>query len=1146
MAPKRRAVTAEDVRRVLAQTEAIPSGRTKKKEWDARFKEFGSDLKARNKSRGYTTSGKPSSRKPVVPVSGKNVTEAAGNYLGQRNRTNAEAQALSGKKEPDRDKSLLEKGLHNLYRSQSGAANAFKEGFDPNDDKAYDLGGAIRGYKEGFKSDKTVSYNDILKEHGHKGKGWSLLGGALDIFGDPLTYTGVGLIGKAGKAVKYIDEADGTTRKVVKKLSQKEIREGLEESASIVKKGTQTPFKLPTGQAVGKKDIVEALGVERAAVSQLGKRQRNQLSTEARELYELAKATQKQQGKKYLRKGASETQHLGKKTSSGLIIKDVLGEMSNYSVKATRERVAAEVVAKHAAAGRILDKAPNPQAATWLKKQIADETEQRLAKMGLVSKTGKPVERELHENVVAAMNRNLSTTISNQLSVRVGTAKLGVPGVAALGRKSAELAGKPAFVRKTVKAFEDGFRANAHIPSSLRSMRRISNSTGATLLKAYGRQTQSVFDAIPAAERHRVASLWGKGHTGAATIAGGKTLDGAPVDDIFKYIDKEMGELDVSVRKNGILADELNEQLPDIFKVKQGKTKTVVETKSSNGRPSLFENKGTKIDDDYFVNEVKELMRLGKIKDPAQALYMYNAAVNKVIANKKLWETVAQSHGAVLKDKKLVHGVQESASSVQGRHTVTDNLGRELVEKYGWKTPTYAGKPIRGLENHVFEPEIADAVSRMGQMYSSTKSTGDLLRQYDKSLVAVKSVLTKYNPAFHPRTFLGEYILGFLGGMRPATQVDSYKKSVNVWRGHSKEFLGQGASGTGKQADVEAENILRRLQAPAFQRSSSPVVMKFRDKPLNADELRHYYVNSGLKSGFASTDTARGIDATITGGVLRQISDRTQTMTESIEDIGRMAHFIDVIRHSKAKTLQDAIDEAAQVVAKTHLDYTEVTKLERDGMSRVIPFYKWLRLSTPLMAETLLTQPGKALAIPKALDMASRMAGYDPNNLSSLPGGPDAAVPDYLLASGARPVGSINGNSQWFDPTSLSPMAGSAELLDEIRNNPAGALVNTINPMLSLPFKLGFDTQSKGSAPSDDYTKFAASQTPQTNFGRKLLTSEDPSVSTGEKVSKFLLNPGLVSNTPRTIEGAAFQEKKRAEEHRKNVKRKLGILEPRA
>lgn len=1186
---------------------------------------------SRSSANKKAASGGP--RAKVVPVVGKNVTEAAGQYLGERNRANNEAQALSGKKPPEEEKSLFQKGLRNLLRGQSAAANAFKEGFDPNDGKAYDVGAAFKGFGTGFNAEKTVSYSDILKEHGNYGsKKSKILGGVLDVFGDPTTYLGVGLIGKAGKATKYVTRADGTTKKVTKKLSQREIREGLEESADVARKGSATPFNLPSGKAVGKKDIIEALAVERAAVSQLGKRQRNKLSPEARELFELAKATQKAQGKKYKRLGASESAHLGKKTSSGLVIKDVLSEMSNYSVKATQERLRKEVeqellkttgkslprsttgwapartitlspervsraqavvlaakkgdridmpsegldwlaqigvttrqgdllmdsqdaykavsnAAMAAEKGGVKLGADGAQAAAF-KKEIGDEVDKRMAKLGLAGG-----ERALREQLIAATNRNLSTTISNQLSVRVGTAKIGVPGVAALAKKSAEIAGKPEFIRKSVKMFEDGFRANAHIPPSIRRMRRVTNATGAQLERAYGRQTQSVFDGLGAAERKRVAQLWGKGLTEATVIAGGKQLDGTPVDDVFKYIDEEIESMSKTIKDRGVTAKDLASQLPDNFIITQDK---IIEKTNVLGSKGLELNVRTEqsLDTDFFKNGVRALMKDGKISDPGQALYIYNAAINKVIANKKLWETVAQSHGAVLREKKLVRGVQESLDSRVNDYTVTDRLGRELVDKFGWKTPTYRdGKtPIQGLENHVFEPEIADAITRMGEMYSSAKSTGDILRNYDKSLVAVKSVLTKYNPSFHPRTFLGEYILGFLGGMRPLTQVDSYKKSIAVWRGHSAEFMGRAADGSVvatpaasgiRQGDVEAANLLKNTPARAYTNSSkSPVVMKFRGQPLNADELRHYYMKSGLKSGFASTDTVRGTDATLGGSVLRGISDSTQAMTESIEDIGRMAHFIDVIRHSKAKTLQEAIDEAAETVAKTHLDYTEITKLERDGMSRVVPFYKWLRLSTPLMAETLLTQPGKALVIPKALDTASRMAGYDPNNLSTLPGGPDAAVPEYLLANGARPVGSINGNSQWFNPVSLFPIAGSAELLNEGQKNPFAALMNTINPALGGIAEVGLDAQNKGAAPSDNWGKFAASQTPQTNFVRKLFSNEDPSIGTGEKTGKFLLNPGLISTTPRTIEGAARAEREAAYTNRRETKRKLGILEP--
>ena len=83
-----------------------------------------------------------------------------------------------------------------------------------------------------------------------------------------------------------------------------------------------------------------------------------------------------------------------------------------------------------------------------------------------------------------------------------------------------------------------------------------------------------------------------------------------------------------------------------------------------------------------------------------------------------------------------------------------------------------------------------------------------------------------------------------------------------------------------------------------------------------------------------------------------------------VEDVSRLALFID--------GLEKGMDPAAAAynVKKYLFDYTDLTKWEKGIFKRIMPFYTFTRKSIPLAFETLLTQPGKVLAMPKAIAAA--------------------------------------------------------------------------------------------------------------------------------------------------------------------------------
>lgn len=93
--------------------------------------------------------------------------------------------------------------------------------------------------------------------------------------------------------------------------------------------------------------------------------------------------------------------------------------------------------------------------------------------------------------------------------------------------------------------------------------------------------------------------------------------------------------------------------------------------------------------------------------------------------------------------------------------------------------------------------------------------------------------------------------------------------------------------------------------------------------------------------------------------VFKQVSGGIQktgaAVLSKIDDTARAAAFM----HGY-ETLGDA--EAARLfMLQRHGDFGEMTQFEKKVMSRVMPFYKWIRVKTPLILQNMLENPGRVI-----------------------------------------------------------------------------------------------------------------------------------------------------------------------------------------
>ncbi len=743
----------------------------------------------------------------------------------------------------------------------------------------------------------------------------------------------------------------------------------------------------------------------------------------------------------------------------------------------------------------------------YLGTKLAGTTQTVGQKLSTLDETGKLTETLL---------KNVSPDIKKQLALRAGKAHLPIPGVATGVGKAGSIFAKARPIEYGITKFNDAFRARAGINPALHGIRNeVTGGLGQRLVH-YGKNLRSVYDEVPEQVRRGVLASYRKGATDGNNVRGGLDLLSGQNVKVLDHFSGEVNRISQIADNIHILPEELNAYLPSSYRA--AALKRAGATRKGNTKYAATETQH------WLKDHIKTSE---KFSDPAKALHFFNAAVEQVAAKRSMDQVIGQTFG-VAKNKSVGKG---------GKELLHHSPRTKMLQQKGWREV----KGISELKGTLFHPDVAHGVERMNEVFRSRDAVDGFAAAVEKATSAVKSSMTIYNPGFHPRTMMGEVLLTYLGGVPVRSIPYYYERAGKIMRGRDRELLGTAADALEGQAlkksQIRTANVLHggqettELASEAAQAAGHRGVLKTKYGMKSADEIWHAYLNSGVKSGFASSDLVRAnADKALLGKGVRRAGEKVHGVSEFVEDTGRLAHFSYLLAHSKARTFEEAVKEAGQQVMKYHLDYTGVTRLEHKISAYGVPFYKWLRLSTPLMADILLHNPGRVLNVPKGLSALSKSLGYDEGNQGLFPGQPDEMVPSFLRNHGAYPLG--GGNTHYYDPTSLFPVAGSVDLLNE------GSLSEKINPLLAVGAR---GVGLKAEHDKRSWPQYLTGLIPQSKFAYNETVQPDPNIDRLERLLMFLGNPGIVSNTPKKIRTEAYKDRDAAYKNRKKKKQELGI-----
>lgn len=318
--------------------------------------------------------------------------------------------------------------------------------------------------------------------------------------------------------------------------------------------------------------------------------------------------------------------------------------------------------------------------------------------------------------------------------------------------------------------------------------------------------------------------------------------------------------------------------------------------------------------------------------------------------------------------------------------------------------------------DYVVTKSVKQALDRYKKL-----TTDDGINAFLKTFDTVQSFWKRgalFSAPYHLRNIVGATFNNYVGGMNVADLAKytaaAYPEAFNAYiKGTEsplfKEFREQGLGSTGQlkieyaRAGEDAEESIRRT---IEKRSKLDGTLGTRLKVEAAD----------LKNPLNAFETSR------------QFGDFNDQAT-------RFAMY----KYSKDRGMTP--EQAAAKVREVQFDYSRTTPLEREVLTRVAPFYRWVRNNLPYQIRSFINDPKKYANVNKIRLNAQDTAGIEEDD-----------VPDFMKAAFAVPVtGTDDGTGKFL---SMNIPAGDLTKL----TNPLKLITDSLTPLVKLPLELSTNT----------------------------------------------------------------------------------------
>src|SRR6266498_62353 len=529
------------------------------------------------------------------------------------------------------------------------------------------------------------------------------------------------------------------------------------------------------------------------------------------------------------------------------------------------------------------------------------------------------------------------------------------------------------------------------------------NAIGAAMATAAarGKALNRLFKGFDTTQRHE-----------ALAVAQGLRLPTSPetahlADQISKMMDNLVGQVSGTsvILRSAVIMKMLNKWMKN-YKV--GFTFTNGKVKSITGEIVDY-SKGTDWLNSWKTAEISE--------DPEMFLFKLQQAMEQSTREKALFDELGERFGA-------------------------------KVSGHGFSTKI-EGHPY--LEGYYFPEDVAKQIPRVAKDWTNPVHMSDpLMRHYDRLLSMWKSGVTIYRPGHHIRNLIGDAYLGWMDGVN---SIRPYVLAARVQR------VLKGMYPTLSDVDtlVELGVTSRKFSTP------KPGETIFRNKsgmPFTAKQIAAVAHQKGLLEHARTIEDIIDLGET---GRFKPFGGRVQQVARSASELishnSRLAHFIDKVMKSRGNNLEDIFEKASRRARKWHPTGLDLTTFERKFLRRIIPFYSWLRKSTPLLLEGLVMNPGRAVIPSKVYQAVQESQGIEtPSRTDPFP--VDQMFPAWLRSEGVGPVSLPDGVLGKFsnqEPPGYV-MAGQglnplSQLISQVQQ-PGKTLLSGLTPAAQIPLAL--------------------------------------------------------------------------------------------
>lgn len=425
-------------------------------------------------------------------------------------------------------------------------------------------------------------------------------------------------------------------------------------------------------------------------------------------------------------------------------------------------------------------------------------------------------------------------------------------------------------------------------------------------------------------------------------------------------------------------------------------------------------------------------------------------------------------------------GVKELKDVV--RMTPPSNLERSMFTKVNI-----------GNEAYYVHNDVASQFQKLDKIFFNDMEFNKVKKVYDEATRMIKTAQTILRPVFHVKNNTSEFMMTALDLGGDNLQ-KSYQKAFDIYK-----QVGKRVTISGREYPVdEALNVLgvlmdnnakqwltyngKQYKAKSlFNLINGENMVELGGKKYTIKEIRDQFAENGLgesgmtretfkesipdlrnevrgvsnvktqwKQDMADPNRARGLAK----GLAKGYYNVAQTASNASENLHRMAHFLGALDRG------EAFKNAAMSVKKFHVDYSNLSRFEKNVMRRVVPYYTWMRNNLPMQLKLTLEKPGYPAAI-----------GHIVDNAYGALGNPEVA--DMNQDNLTIPLWEDeNGNVKMLNIG--LPLAD----LSKIKFNPKEQLKSAIgdmSPLLKAPVEMAAGKNIAMDVPADDPAKYAAS-----------------------------------------------------------------------